>query len=460
METLPPVIPANRGQLRAAAVPPAVLRLATRLRQAGGEAWLVGGAVRDLLLARAVNDWDLTTDLLPERVSEIFPRTHEFGIRFGTVVVIEAGTPYEITTFRRDGVYTDARRPDEVQFTRSLDEDLIRRDFTINALAWDPLQDRLHDPTSGLDDLAAGRLRAVGDPEQRFQEDGLRLLRAVRFRAQLDFEIERDTYRALLLCAPRIERIALERVREELDKLLAAPRPASALDLLHETGLLRRVLPELAACAGVPQNPHHAFDVFYHSLAAVDMAPADDAVVRMSALLHDLGKPACREEKEGTASFYAHQIVGERLAETILRRLRYPNEMRTRVRHLVRLHMFHYRPEWTDSAVRRFLREIGPENLEDLFSLRAADTLGNGLRRRLAPELKELRGRIEAELARQSALSLRDLAVNGADVMELLAIGPGPRIGAVLHTLLQEVLDDPTLNERERLRERVREIGA
>lgn len=447
-------------RLRPDQVPEPALRIAERLKSAGGQSWLVGGAVRDLLLGRAVNDWDLATDLLPEQVSALFPRTHEFGIRFGTVVVMEKGVPYEVTTFRRDGIYTDARRPDDVQFTRILEEDLVRRDFTVNALAYDPVADRLADPAGGLADLREQLLRAVGRAEERFQEDALRLLRAVRFSAQLDFDLEAGTYRALVLCAPRLERIAQERIRDEFDKLLASPHPAPGLALLHETGLLRRILPELAASYGVPQNPHHAYDVFHHSLAAVEMAPAGAPVIRLAALLHDLGKPECRAERADTASFYGHQFAGERMADQVLRRLRYPNEVREQVRLLVRLHMFHYRPEWTDAAIRRFLRDVGRENLDDLFALRAADTMGNGLRRRLAPELAELRARVDREIDKQSAISVKDLRVRGDDLMEALGIGPGPRVGALLHLLLQEVLDEPERNERDSLLRRAAELNA
>jgi tRNA nucleotidyltransferase (CCA-adding enzyme) len=439
-------------------VPPGILAIATALRGAGGQAWVVGGAVRDLLLDRPVNDWDLATDLVPEVVSSLFRRTVEVGIRFGTVRVLSRDSDCEVTTFRRDGLYTDARRPDEVHFTGSLEEDLVRRDFTINALAWDPVDDRIEDPAGGRTDLAARLVRAVGDPVDRFTEDGLRLLRAVRFSAQLDFDIEPATYRALLLCAPRLERISPERVREELDRLLQAPRPSAALAVLHETGLLRRVLPELSACYGIAQNTHHAYDVFHHTLAAVDAVPPERRLVRLAVLFHDVGKPRTRGEKRGVTTFYAHQSAGRRLADQAFRRLRYPNEDRERVGHLVQHHMFHYRPEWTDAAVRRFLRDVGDEHLDDLFALRAADSAGNGTRRRTAPELDELRRRIAVEVERRSALTVRDLAVNGHDLMLELGVAPGPELGHILHLLLEEVLDDPGRNEREALLARAREI--
>lgn len=441
-------------------VPPGVLAIATTLRSAGGQAWVVGGAIRDLHLGRAVNDWDLATNLVPEAVSALFRRTVEIGIRFGTVRVRHRGADCEVTTFRRDGLYTDARRPDDVSFTGSLEEDLVRRDFTINALAWDPVDGRLEDPTHGRADLDARLIRAVGDPIERFTEDGLRLLRAVRFAAQLDFDLEPATYRALLVCAPRIERISPERVREELDRLLQAPRPSAALAVLHETGLLRRVLPELAGCYGVTQNAHHAYDVFHHTLAAVDAAPPGRRLVRLAALFHDTGKPRTRGEKRGVTTFYAHQSAGRRLVDAAFRRLRYPNDDRERVGHLVQHHMFHYRPEWTDAAVRRFLRDVGEDHLDDLFAVRAADSAGNGTRRGATPELDELRRRIAIEVERRSALTVRDLAIGGHDLMQDLAVPPGPELGRILRTLLEEVLDEPERNERETLLARAREIHA
>lgn len=441
-------------------IPRGVLAIATTLRGAGGQAWVVGGAIRDLLLDRPINDWDLATDLVPEVVSSLFRRTVEVGIRFGTVRVLHRDIDCEVTTFRRDGIYTDARRPDEVRFTGSLEEDLSRRDFTINALAWDPIDDRLEDPTGGRADLVARLVRAVGDPVDRFTEDGLRLLRAVRLAAQLDFDIETATYRALLLCAPRIERISPERVREELDRLLQAPRPSPALALLHETGLLRRILPELDACYGVTQNTHHAYDVFHHTLAAIDAVQPARRMVRLAALFHDVGKPRTRGEKRGATTFYAHQSAGRRLCDQAFRRLRYPNEERERVGHLVQHHMFHYRPEWTDAAVRRFLRDVGEEHLDDLFSLRAADSAGNGTRRRTAPELDELRTRIALEVERRSALTVRDLAVGGHDLMQELSLTPGPELGRILHLFQEEVQDDPQRNEREWLLARAREFHA
>ena len=440
----------SSSRLRPEAIPREVARAAARLRSAGGQAWIVGGAVRDLLLARPVRDWDLATDLVPARVLELFPGSLDVGARFGTVTVPGPGG-FEITTFRSDGIYSDARHPDDVKFSDSIDEDLARRDFTINAFAYDPVTDRLVDPGTALQDLSNALLRTMGDAETRFREDALRLLRGVRLATELGFGIEPSTLRGMVLAAPGIVRIAPERVRAEIDRLLELDQPSIAFSLLFETGLLHRILPELAACYGVAQNPHHAFDVFHHSLAALDRSVGASRVVRLAALFHDVGKPETRVETDETATFYSHQYKSEDHADRALRRLRYPNQEREAVAHLVRHHMFHYTEEWSDAAVRRFLREIGPERVEDLFAMRAADTLGNGLRSRVAPQLGQLRERIDRILEAENALGVRDLAIDGYDLMNELGMTPGRQIGVLLNGLLEAVLDDPSLNERDRL---------
>ena len=417
---------------------------------------MVGGPVRDLLLGRPVRDWDLATDLRPEVISGLFDRTLEVGAAFGTIIVVEDGANYEVTTFRADGTYTDGRHPDSVRYSTRLEDDLRRRDFTVNAMAADPGAGVLVDPFGGQKDLDRKLLRTVGDPDTRFGEDSLRLLRAVRLACQLSFDIERQTYGALVRGAPGIERISSERVRDELLRMLACPRPAEAIDLLFETGLLQRILPELARCYGVPQNPHHAYDVFHHTLASIDAAEATRPVIRLAALFHDVGKPETRADTGPTATFYGHQFTSEDHARAALSRLRFPHRERDTVSHLVRHHMFHYRPEWTDGAVRRFLRTVGPEEVEKLFALRAADTFGNGMRSRLAPELAELSARIEAILEKENALGLKDLAVNGRALMETLELSPGPHLGRILEALLEHVLEHPEDNERDRLLELAR----
>jgi tRNA nucleotidyltransferase (CCA-adding enzyme) len=442
-------------------LPKGALRVAERLRKADGRACLVGGSIRDLMLGAAVKDWDFATDLPPERVRSLFPHAVDVGIRFGTILVIETDGSYEVTTFRRDGAYSDARHPDTVAFTSSLEEDLARRDFTVNAMAYDLKDDRLVDPHAGRSDLSHRLIRAVGIPEERFREDALRLLRCIRIAGQLGFEIEEETFRALVRCSGLLGAIARERIREEFDRILAQDRPSLAIDRLFETGLLDEFMPELAACYGVSQNRYHAFDVFYHSLCAVDQAPAGNRTVRLGALLHDLGKIDTKHEEEdgGRVTFYNHQAYSARKAEAILRRLRYPNEERERVVHLIQQHMFHYERDWTDAAVRRFVRSVGPELLDDLFAMRAADTLGNGLRRHaVSAELKELQHRIAEIRKREEALSVRDLKLDGRELMRELGLQEGPVIGRLLEALLDEVLEDPARNERAALLARAAEI--
>lgn len=441
-------------------LPGGATRTVERVLAAGGRICLVGGSIRDILLGLEVHDWDFATDLSPERVRETFPRSVDVGARFGTILVIEGDGTYEVTTFRREGAYSDARRPDRVEFTDSLEEDLSRRDFTANAIAFDFAAKRLVDPFGGTDDIAARLIRCVGRPEERFEEDALRLLRCIRIAGQISFGIEEETYRAVARCAGGIRRIAAERIRDELDRILAQDRPSICLERLHETGLLDAFLPELAAAYGVSQNRHHAFDVFYHTLLAVDRAPKESRIVRLSALFHDLGKVETRrEDAQGRVTFYNHQAWSAGKADAIMRRLRYPTEDRERVVHLVQHHMFHYDAEWTDAAVRRFVKSVGVGNLDDLFAARRADTLGNGLRRNAeSPELGELRRRIEEIRARDAALSVRDLAIGGSDLMRELGLEPGPAIGRILDALLDEVIEEPVRNETGYLIARSREL--
>jgi len=419
----------------------------------------VGGTVRDVLLGRpATPPFDVATDLKPEEVRARFARTEGIGERHGTVLVLEPGIAIECTTFRREGEYSDARRPDAVWFTDDPVADLARRDFTINALAFDPATGTLLDPFEGTKDLARKLLRAVGDPLARFREDALRTLRAARFAAVLELALDEDTRAALAGVGDRIDALAIERVRDELEKLMRAPRPSTGFEILREAGLLARWLPELAACRGVPQNRFHAYDVYFHSLYSCDAAPAARPVVRWAALLHDIGKPATRAEKNGEGTFYGHAELGARLAERLLLRLRFPTAERERIVRLVREHMFDYHAEWSDAAVRRFVRRVGVEHIAELFDLRMADALGNGLREPDTRRLEAMAKRIDRLLAAAEALSVQDLAVNGDDVMRALGVPPGPAVGQALEQLLEEVLDEPARNTRERLLARLGEL--
>ena len=438
--------------------PAEVLGALERLRAGGHQAYLVGGTVRDVLMGRPDSlPVDVATDRLPGEVTALFPRVEPIGIEHGTVLVLLGTASLECTTFRREGAYRDARHPDEVSFTPDLGADLSRRDFTVNALAFDPLSGALADPSGGLADLEERRLRAVGEPLARFREDALRPLRAARFAATLGLEPEAATRAALGGVGDRARLVAMERVREELVRLMGAPRPSVGLELLRGAGLLELWLPELARCWAVPQNRWHAHDVYTHSVLACDHAPAAKPRVRWAALLHDIGKPDTRVERRGEGTFYQHERAGAEQADRLLERLRFPADERAAIVHLVREHMFDYRAAWSDAAVRRWLRRVGEEAVADLFDVRIADMLGNGLKTGFPAQLEPLRRRIERVRAESHALHVRDLAVDGADVMRALGVGPGPAVGAALAALLEEVLEDPARNTRERLLARLAE---
>ena len=448
---LPPTA-ADAARLVAAAVPVPVVDLILTLAGAGHAAYLVGGSVRDTLLGRPARDWDLATSGRPADIRALFADT-AYENAFGTVAVRAADGVHEVTTFRTDHEYADHRRPHRVEFGGSIEVDLARRDFTVNAMAWgveagDDFGEslggaRLVDPHGGLADLAGGTLRAVGAPDDRFGEDALRMLRAARLAAQLDFSIEPATLAAIERHADLAGHLSGERIAAELTRLLEFERPSVGLRILADTGLLAVVLPELEAERGVEQNKVPGEDLWAHTLRSVDAVDPGRPVVRLAALLHDVGKPSTALD----GHFYGHEIVGADLAEAILRRLHVPRETWERVAHLVRTHMFLYDPSWGDGAVRRFIAKIGVDALDELFALRAADSVGSGL----GPDaggLPELRARVASELAGPLVLDRRDLAIDGTDLIEELGLEAGPALGRVLDALLERVLADPTLNTR------------
>lgn len=459
-----------RARLTAHAWPTAVLDVLARLREGGHAAYLVGGTVRDVLLERpAASGIDVATDLLPEDVMKRFARVEPTGLRHGTVTIVAGGLVFECTTFRREGAYSDARRPDTVSFTTDPVEDLARRDLTVNALAWDPASGSFLDPHEGALDAERRVLRAVGPPLERFREDALRPLRVARFTATLEMDPDEPLREALAAARaappgdpwhPRFEAVAAERVWEELRRMMDAPTPSRGLEVMREAGLLELWLPELARCRGVLQNRFHAYDVYFHSLYTCDAAIREKPHVRWAALLHDIGKPDTRAEKDGEGTFHRHEFIGAELSDRLLERLRAPHEFRARVVHLVREHMFDYRAVWSDAALRRWLRRVGVENVADLFDLRIADMIGNGLKAGFPRYLDPMRRRIEALIAADQALHVRDLAVDGNDVMRELGVGPGRAVGETLDALLEEVLDEPSRNTRDHLLTRLRERRA
>ncbi len=436
-------------------VPADVMAVLRTLRGASRQAWLAGGAVRDILCGAAAQDFDVATDALPEQVVRLFPRVIPTGMQHGTVTVLSGEHKVEVTTFRGEGRYLDGRRPSSVTFLADIEGDLARRDFTVNAIAWDPIAGVLRDPFSGAEDLRRRRLRAVGDPLARFREDGLRPLRAVRFASTLRLALDPPTRLAIPETLDVFARVAMERVRDELIKLLVRGAPPSrGLRLLLRSGLLAHIVPELLESVNFAQNRYHRWDVWRHTLRCVDAAPPD-LVVRLAALLHDVAKPRSAAPKEGAPgehTFYDHEKLGARLATDILQRLKFPRRETERVALLVAEHNWHYLPEWNDATVRRVLARIGPEELPALWKLRRADLdargrlVEEGLANQAAAE-----ARFQREIDRASALKVTDLAIGGEEVMRELRIGPGRQVGEVLARLLDRVLDDPDLNTREKL---------
>jgi tRNA nucleotidyltransferase (CCA-adding enzyme) len=455
------------SEIDPAFIPDDVLAICRRLHDAGYEAHLVGGGIRDMLLGRAPADFDVATRARPEEVLELFGNTFAIptGLQHGTVTVVSAARRnVEVTTFRGEGAYLDGRRPSSVSYVSTLDEDLSRRDFTMNAVAYEPLTGRLTDPFDGRGDLGRRLVRAVGAAIERFREDGLRPMRAVRQAAQLEFEIEPATLAAIAPTLDVFRKVSAERVRDELLKLLGARRPSRGLELMRATHLLGEVIPELLEGVGCTQNRYHKHDVYTHTLAVVDETRirAGDPIPRLGALLHDVGKPRARQPREGAPgehSFFQHEIIGAEMAADICRRLRLSTADRERVVAMVRHHMFFYDSEWTDGTVRRFVRRVGADTIPDLFALREGDVAGRGFGEDPEVELGELRRRIAAVAASDAALRVSDLALKGNDVMRILGIPPGREIGVILERLLERVLDDPSLNEPEKLEALVLEMA-
>ena len=441
--------------------PDTVLAILGRLWTNGHAGYVVGGSLRDVLLGREPSDWDMATDARPERILELFPGS-VYENRFGTVAVRQGGELHEITTFRSDHEYADFRRPHRVEFGNRIEDDLARRDFTINAMAWGgdapvsvppapgldraarrPLVPTLIDPSGGLVDLDRRTLRAVGDARARFEEDALRMVRAIRLAAALDFGVEAGTLAAIQARAPLVSHLSGERLAAELDKLLDAERPSIGLRLMAATDILAVLSPELAQQQGLEQNKIPGEDLWDHTVRTVDAVPRDRPVVRLAALLHDVGKPATLFD----GHFHGHEAAGAKIAAALLERLRSPKFVADRVVHLVRHHMFVYDPAWSDSGVRRFIKRIGRDALDALFALREADNLGSG-EPAGAYGLDELRARVAGQLAGRVVLERGDLAIDGGDLIRELELTPGPVLGQLLEELLERAIADPTVNER------------
>ncbi|WP_438027576.1 CCA tRNA nucleotidyltransferase [Sorangium sp. So ce233] len=445
-------------------VPEDVLGICRRLRERGKRGWIVGGCVRDLLRGEPAKDWDVATDARPDEVVAAFRKVIPTGIQHGTVTVLVRGVPYEVTTLRGDGTYTDGRRPDRVEFVDDITADLARRDFTMNAIALDPVDGHLIDPFGGRKDLDANVIRAVGDPNERFAEDGLRVLRAARFAATLEGSIEPETERAMGTARSHqtFRCVSAERVRDEWLKAMRARRPSVAFEIMRRTELLAITCPEMIESVGCEQNRWHAFDVWGHAMACLD-ACKPEPILRVAALMHDIGKPRTRafSDKTRDYTFYEHERVGAEMAEPILARLRFSNDERARIVALIRHHLICYDETWTDAAVRRWLRRVTPGLAPDLYEIGVADALGKG---RDASEdiasIGRLRARVEAMLAAGAALSAKDLAVNGSVLMKELGIPPSKLVGEILERLVELVTEEPEANTPERLLEAARDLVA
>lgn len=434
-------------------------RVIQRFNDGGFECYIIGGSVRDLLLKRDVYDYDLATSARPEQVKKLFRRMVPTGIKHGTVTVLYEDHSFEVTTYRADGKYIDGRRPETVTFSDTLKEDILRRDFTINGLAYDLNKKIVIDYVRGMEDIKKGIIRTIGSPEERFSEDGLRPYRACRFAAKLGFVIEEKTFQAIAKTHHVAQKVSIERVRDEFKKILETKKPSTGIEYLRESGLLQLFFPELAQCHEVEQNRFHRYDVYYHSLYSCDAVPPEHFTVRLAALLHDIGKvPTRRMSDNGDYTFYNHEVIGAKMARKWMKKMKFSNDEVDHVNNLVLNHMFHYTREWTDGAVRRFMRKVGVENLDHIFLLREADRKGNGSRVGNPAPIIKFKKRIKRIIEEENAITVKDLDINGNVLMDHFGLSPGPVIGSILNQLLEMVLDNPETNKQEILLDKTREI--
>ena len=460
-------------------LPPLLIEFGKLFTAAGYKAYLVGGAVRDMFMKVPAHDWDVATNATPQDVIKLFKFVVPTGIEHGTVTVHFKGTEIEVTTFRTEAGYSDGRHPDSINYAATIEEDLARRDFTMNAIAASLEDGAVVDPYGGQEDIKNRLIRTVGVAHERFMEDGLRPVRALRFASKLNFSIENNTYSEIFKkeIQEKAASISIERFRDEFEKIMASPKPSVGLKLLEETGLMSIFLPEFMVCRGCVQSDYrafHKFDVMDHLYYACDGAPAGKLNVRLAALFHDIGKPAAKklvketvldgDKNDGstkeieTITFYNHESYSEKITKQVMTRLKFSNEMINNVCHLVKEHMFHYETNWSEAAVRRFIIRAKPECMEDLYDLRMADMYGMynepvdirySARIQLLLELKE---RVHSELEKKTTLSLKSLAVNGRDLMAA-GIPAGKELGRILNELLECVIEDPEMNDKARLLE-------
>jgi tRNA nucleotidyltransferase/poly(A) polymerase len=433
-------------------LPSSVTTFLQALRDRSFEVYVVGGAVRDLILGNEVKNWDFTTNATPEEMLELFPDSFYHNI-YGTVTVkwpqkSESPSLFEITPFRTEGDYSNGRHPDRVTWARTLEEDLSRRDFTIGAMAYDGV--RIIDPFGGQIDLRARMIRAVGDPQKRFAEDALRMLRAIRFASQLACMIEPATFESIKMQAESITRISAERIRDEFLKILSSQYPAEGILFLRSSGLLRYILPEVETCFQVPQRSpkrHHIYDVGTHLVKSLEHCSSANPITRFATLIHDIGKAQTYHKgTDGVITFYNHEVVGERMATVIADRMRLSKDEKDLLVRLVAYHQFVVSEQMTDNAIRRFIRNVGKENLTEMFALRHADRLG-GAAQETSWRTELFKKRV-AELLIEP-FTVKDLKIDGHDVMQVLDIPPSRRVGDILDMLFTKVLAKELMNDRD-----------
>lgn len=444
-------------------IPQEVCEILKKMQKSNFEIYIVGGGVRDILLGKYVDDWDYTTNATPQEILKVFPDAY-YDNKFGTVgIPSKVGLdPHEITTFRTEKGYSDKRRPDSVAWGKSLEEDLKRRDFTINAMAMTPQGKnfKVIDLYQGEKDLKNKTIRAVGNPSDRFSEDALRLLRAIRIAAQLGFTIEPKTFEAIKGNTALIGRIAKERIKDELLKIIASPNPDKGVLMLKESGLLEEILPEAAKMFGVEQKSpgrHHIYDVGTHALLSLKFCKSDDPITRFATFIHDIGKPQTfKKTDKGVITFYNHEVVGTQIATRIAERLRFSKKETEKLTTLVRWHQFTVDEHQTDSAIRRFIKNVTPQYIPDMLALRTADRLGGGAKE-TSWRMEEFKRRI-VEVQKQP-FSIKDLKINGLDVMKTLNLKPGPKVGDILEKLFKKVEEKKIKNSKDVLLKQLKEIS-
>jgi len=435
--------PAIEGQT----VPDFVLSITSRLIQHGHQAYIVGGALRDALLGNEPKDWDVATDAMPNTIHHLFHDLTRFDLKHGTVTLVHQRRHYEVTTFKG-----------KIGFGRNIEEDLAHRDFTFNAMAFDTIDGKIIDPFNGRGDITGRLVRAVLNASERFREDPLRMMRAIRFAVELGYSIDPETLVAVRPLAHTIEGVARERIRDELLRILLARKPSKGFTLMRKTGLLKRILPEPLEGYRKRQNDFHRYTIYRHIMKTVDSVEPGP-VLRLSALFHDIAKPRVRKKTNGRWRFLGHAGASVELTKQIMTRLRFSNDMIARVTNLIANHMFEYKRELTDKALRRLIKRVGPDNIDDLIELRRADDLAHGWGRGFEADLDVFRARIDSLLSKSPPLSVSDLAVNGEDVMTLLNMRPGPEVGEILDRLVALVIEKPELNQKDTLLEFLKDMA-